>query len=139
MFAIFDIAGAGMSAQSIRLNTTASNMANAESAASSPESAYKAKHPVFAQVMNALNEDSFIDESNVSVQVMGIVESDAPTRMKYEPNNPMSDDNGYIHLPNVNIVEEMANMISASRAYQNNAQMLNTAKQLMQRTLQMGQ
>ena len=140
MFQIFDIAGQAMSAQSVRLNTTASNMANAESVSSSSGDTYRARHPVFAEVnLDAMNDLGFQDESVKGVRVLGIVESQEPLRVQYSPEHPKADDKGYIYLPNVNIVQEMANMISASRSYQNSAQMLNTTKQLMQRTLSLGQ
>jgi flagellar basal-body rod protein FlgC len=139
MFQIFDIAGQGMSAQSVRLNTTASNMANAESVTSNTGSTYKARHPVFAAIQSEAMGNFDGNEASMGVQVLGIVESQAPLRQKYQPNHPMSDEKGYVHLPNVNVVQEMANMISASRSYQNNAEILNTTKQLMQRTLMLGQ
>lgn len=139
MFKIFDIAGQGMSAQSVRLNTTASNMANAESVTSNTGKTYRARHPVFAAVQQETMDSLNMNESQMGVQVLGIVESNAPFRQKYQPDHPMSDEKGYVQLPNVNIVQEMANMISASRSYQNNAEILNTSKQLMQRTLMLGQ
>ncbi len=140
MFQIFDIAGQGMSAQSIRLNTTASNMANAESVTSNTGQTYRARHPVFAAVQQEANEEmSFGKSSSMGVQVLGVVESQEPLRQQFQPDHPLADDQGYINLPNVNIVQEMANMISASRSYQNNAEVLNTAKTLIQRTLTLGQ
>ncbi|MFA7096519.1 MAG: flagellar basal body rod protein FlgC [Gammaproteobacteria bacterium] len=135
LFKVFDVAGSAMSAQSVRLNTTASNLANAESVSGSPEEAYRARHPVFAAVMNSLRGT----ESAASVRVAGIVESQAPAQARYAPDHPMADANGYIYLPNVNVVEEMANMISASRSYQNSVEVMNTSKQLMLRTLMLGQ
>lgn len=134
-FSIFDIAGSAMSAQSLRLNVTASNLANADSASSSVGQTYRARHPVFASMLDARMGDA----SSVGVRVLGVVESQAPLRTQYAPDNPLADDKGYIHLPNVNVVEEMANMISASRSYQSNVEVINTSKQLMQRTLTLGQ
>ena len=140
---IFDIAGSGMNAQSTRLNTTASNIANAESAASSSDEVYKGRHPVFkATYTNMLgNPDTSgmgINGASVGVGVAGIVESDAPLQMRYEPNSPMADEKGYVYYPNVNVVEEMTNMISASRSFQVNVEVMNSAKQMIQRILTLG-
>lgn len=135
LLGIFDVAGSAMSAQSVRLNVTASNLANAESVSSSTEKTYRARHPVFAAALNQAQQD----QSLVGVQVKGIVESQAELRMRYEPNHPLANENGYIFLPNVNVVEEMTNMISASRSYQSNVETMNTSKQLMMATLRLGQ
>jgi len=135
LFNVLDIAGSGMSAQALRLNTTASNLANAESASSSIGETYRARQPVFAAMMKALGETP----AGVGVQVKGIVESQAPLRQQYQPGHPMADEQGYIYLPNVNMVEEMANMISASRSYQSNAEVAKTSKQLLMRTLSLGE
>lgn len=134
MFDIFDVAGSGMSAQSVRLNATASNLSNADSVSSSVNQTYKARHPVFSTLLN-----DQMDQASAGVQVLGIVESQAPLRMEYEPNHPQANQEGYIFRPNVNVVEEMANMISASRSYQTNVEVLNTSKQLMLKTLTLGQ
>ena len=137
LFDVFDIAGSGMSAQSMRLNVTASNMANADSASSSIDQTYRARHPVIATTMN---EAQFGDSSaSAGVRVLGVIESDAPLRREYHPGHPLADDKGYVHLPNVNIVEEMANMISASRSYQSNVEVVNASKQMLLRTLSLGQ
>ena len=135
LFNVLDIAGSGMSAQALRLNTTASNLANAESVSSSTGETYRARQPVFAAMMKALGETP----AGTGVQVKGIVESQAPLRQQYEPGHPMADEQGYIYLPNVNMVEEMANMISASRSYQSNAEVAKTSKQLLMRTLSLGE
>jgi flagellar basal-body rod protein FlgC len=137
LFNIFDIAGSSLSAQSLRLNTTASNMANADTVSSTPEQAYRARQPVFGAVLNELGGDP--DESQAAVKVLRIVESRAPVRGQYEPNNPLADARGYVYTSNVNPIEEMANMISASRSYQSNLEVINTSKQLMMRTLTLGQ
>ncbi|PKM46120.1 MAG: flagellar basal body rod protein FlgC [Gammaproteobacteria bacterium HGW-Gammaproteobacteria-1] len=137
MFKVFDIAGSAMSAQSLRLNVTASNLANANSVSSSIDQTYRARQPVFAAMLNEAGRSG--DKDAVGVQVRGIVESQAPLQQQYQPDHPMADENGYVYLPNVNVVEEMANMISASRSYQTNVEVVNTAKQLMMRTLTMGQ
>ncbi|WP_337841135.1 flagellar basal body rod protein FlgC [Rheinheimera sp.] len=137
MYNVFDIAGSGMSAQQVRLNTTASNMANANSVSSSVGETYRARHPVFATALEeALGENG---EQSAKVKVMGIVESDAPLNVEYAPHHPMADDKGYIYKPNVNIMEEMANMISASRSYEANVQVADAAKQMVSRTLMLGQ
>jgi flagellar basal-body rod protein FlgC len=137
LFNVFDVAGSGMSAQSVRLNVTASNLANAENVSGNPATVYRARHPVFAAVLNeALNDGG---ESSHAVRVLDIVQSRAPAQGRYEPGNPLADSKGYVYLSNVNAVEEMANMVSASRSYQSNVEVLNTVKQLMLRTLTIGQ
>lgn len=135
LFNIFDTAGTALNAQSLRLNTTSSNLANANSVSSSTGETYRARHPVFAPIMKQLGGDG----SSIGVQVKGVVESQEPLQMEYNPQHPMANDEGYIFRPNVNVVEEMANMISASRAYQTNVEVMNSAKQMMMRTLSMGQ
>jgi flagellar basal-body rod protein FlgC len=131
---IFDVAGSGMAAQSARLNTTASNMANADSVASSEAAAYHAKQPLFSAVQQQVNGQM----ENAGVRTMGITESQAPVQSRYEPSNPLADDTGYVYSSNVNPVDELVNMISASRSYQNNVEVMNSAKQLMQKTLDLG-
>lgn len=135
---VFSIAGSGMNAQSLRLNTTASNLANADAAASSIDETYRGRHPVFAALNDTMSLDKNSD-ATVGVGVLGIVESDAPLQPRYEPNHPLSDDEGYVYYPNVNVVEEMTNMISASRSFQMNVEVMNSAKQMMQRVLTLGQ
>jgi flagellar basal-body rod protein FlgC len=135
-FKIFDIAGSGMNAQNLRLNLVASNISNANSVSSSIDETYKSRQPVFAaQLKDAIDQQN----SASGVEILGVVESDAPAVMEYSPNHPMANEDGYIFKPNVNTVEEMANMMSASRSYQNNVEVLNTAKELMMQTLRMGQ
>lgn len=139
---IFDIAGSGMSAQSVRLNTTASNIANADSAASSTGEVYRARKPVFSAIQqNAM--DGFMpsaqDQASRGVQIQGIVESDAALDMRYQPDHPLADDDGYVMYPNVNVVEEMADMLSASRSFQTNVDVMEAAKTMMQRILTLGQ
>ena len=135
LFNVFDIAGSAMSAESVRLNVTSSNLANAQSAGGSETDTYRARHPVFSAVMHSLKADA----SSVGVRVDGIVESQTPMEKQYQPNHPLASEEGYIFLPNVNMVDEMANMISASRSYQSNVEVLNTSKQMMLATLRMGQ
>ncbi|MDH5189951.1 MAG: flagellar basal body rod protein FlgC [Gammaproteobacteria bacterium] len=131
---IFDVSGTAMTAQSVRLNTIASNLANAETASSSAETAYRARQPVFSTILE--NEKG---NSAGGVKVLGIVESPLPPKQFYNPGHPMANKDGYIFMPNVNAVEEMANMISASRSFQSNVEVMNTAKQLMTHTLRLGQ
>jgi flagellar basal-body rod protein FlgC len=133
-FSIFDIAGSGMSAQSVRLNTVASNLANADSVSGDPNSVYRAKHPVFQAVLG-----STATPGSAGVKVTGIAESQAAAETRYDPGNPLADAQGNVYAPNVNVVEEMADMISASRSYQNNVEVLNTSRDMMLSTLKLGQ
>jgi len=137
MFKIFDTAGSGMAAQSLRLNTVASNLANAESVSSTQQGAYRAKEPLFAAVKQRV-EGAVADAATVGVKVDGVTESQAAIPSRYEPGNPMADANGYVYGSNVNPVDELVNMISASRSYQNNVEVMNTTKQLMVKTLDLG-
>lgn len=137
-FKVFDIAGSGMSAQSVRLNATASNLANVESVGSDPKQVYKARHPVFEAVRAGLGLPNG-KEPGVAVRVREMVESTATPTARYEPGNPLADKDGYVYAPNVNSIEEMTNMISASRSYQNNVEVMNTSKDLMLATLKLGQ
>ncbi len=139
---VFDIAGSAMTAQSVRLNTTASNLANAQTASSSVDEVYRGRHPVFGAVMKdaaQFGTNPTDAKSQAGVQVLGIVESDAPLQRRYEPHHPQSDEEGYVFYPNVNVVEEMTNMISASRSFQTNVEVMNSAKQMVQRVLTLGQ
>ncbi|UUY07150.1 flagellar basal body rod protein FlgC [Pseudomonas sp. J452] len=142
---VFNIAGTGMSAQSTRLNTISSNIANAETVSSSINQTYRARHPVFATMFESSMQGdrgslfAEQDEAGRGVQVLGIVEDQSSLMPRYEPNHPAADEKGYVYYPNVNVVEEMADMISASRAFQTNVEMMNTAKQMMQRVLTLGQ
>lgn len=140
---VFDIAGSGMSAQSLRLNTTASNMANANTVSSSAEQTYRARHAVFAPMMQDAMREAMAAPGQgpapVGVQVLGIVEDARPLQPRYEPANPMADEEGYVFYPNVDIVEEMTNMISASRAFQANVEVLTAARTMMQRVMTLGQ
>jgi len=134
-FNIFDVAGSGMSAQTIRLNTVASNLANADTVSSSEANAYRAKEPVFEVMYDAaLGKGSSIN----GVRVNSIKESTAPIQSRYMPGNPLADERGYVYSSNVNTIEEMVNMISASRSYQNNVEVMNTSKEMLLRTLTLG-
>jgi flagellar basal-body rod protein FlgC len=136
LFNVFTISGTGMSAQSLRLNTTASNIANADSVSSSVDKTYRARHPVFAAEMQKAAAGQ---NEAVGVQVLGVVESNKPLNVEYAPDHPMADGEGYIYKPNVNVIEEMTNMISASRSYQTNVKMAESAKNMLNKTLQLGQ
>jgi flagellar basal-body rod protein FlgC len=135
-FRIFDISGSGLQAQTTRLNLVASNLSNAETVSSSIDQTYKSRQPVFATHLQTAKNDL---NAGVGVRVAGVVESQTPVRMEYMPNHPKADENGYIFKPNVDPIEEMTNMMSASRSYQDNVQVINTAKQLMMQTLKLGQ
>lgn len=135
LFNIFDIAGSGMSAQSLRLNTTASNLANADSVSSSYGETYRSRQPVFQTVLDNFEEGY----KQGSVKVNGITESQAPVRQEYNPAHPQADENGYIYHSNVDPIAEMANMMAASRSYQNNVEIANTSKQLLLQTLRLGE
>jgi len=139
-FKIFDIVGSGLSAQSVRLNTVASNLANADSVSGDPNTVYRARHPVFQAVKAQVGAGtSAIDQaSGASVKVKGIVQSNAQPTERYDPGNPLANEDGNVYAPNVNVIEEMTDMISASRAYQDNVEVLNTSKDLMLATLKLG-
>ncbi len=134
---IFEISGSALSAQSTRLNTIASNLANADAATGSAESVYRARHPVFATVLEQAN-GAGQGQPAAGVRVTGIVESQVPPIARYEPGHPLADQDGYIYLPAINTVEQMADMISASRSYSSSVEVLSTTKELMLRTLQLG-
>ncbi|MEQ8289388.1 MAG: flagellar basal body rod protein FlgC [Gammaproteobacteria bacterium] len=135
LFNVFDIAGSAMTAQSVRMNVTASNMANADSVSSSTGSTYRARHPIFETVFSDVMDGSV----SKGVRVSGIIESQAELRKEYSPAHPQADGDGYVYYPNVNPIEEMTNMISASRSYQNNVEIINSSKQMLLQTLRMGQ
>jgi flagellar basal-body rod protein FlgC len=132
LFNVFDIAASAMSAQSQRLNVVASNLSNADSATSANGQPYRAKQVVFSTAQVAAGGVS-------GVRVTGVVEDQSPLKMVYEPKHPLANDKGYVSMPNVNVVDEMVNMISASRSYQNSVEMMNTAKSLLLKTLTLGQ
>jgi flagellar basal-body rod protein FlgC len=132
LFSVFNVAGSAMSAQSQRLNVVASNLANADSATSSTGQVYKAKQVVFSAVpVNGAEA--------TGVRVTQVVEDKSPPRLMYDPKSPLADDKGYVTMPNVNVVEEMVNLISASRSYQTNVDTMNAAKSMLQKTLTIGQ
>jgi len=128
------IAGTGMNAQLIRMNTTASNLANAGVVAGTDAGAFRAKRPVFESLLN--NAMSGKESFEGGVRVNEIISDPKPVKQVFEPNNPLADDNGYVFASNVNEIEELIEMMDASRAYQNNVEVISTAKQLMSRTLE---
>jgi flagellar basal-body rod protein FlgC len=132
LFNVFNVAGSAMSAQAQRLNAVSSNLANADSVTSSNGQPYKAKQVVFSAV-------PMPGTASTGVKVSEVVEDAAPPKMVYEPQHPLADANGYVAMPNVNVVEEMVNMISASRSYQNNVETMNSAKAMLLKTLTLGQ
>lgn len=132
VFNVFNIASSALGAQSARLNAVSSNLANADSVVGSDGRPYRAKQVVFAATPVG-------NEGGQGVRVTQVVESAAPLRLNYDPKSPFANEQGYVSMPNVNVVDEMVNMISASRSYQTNAEMMNTAKTLLLKTLTIGQ
>lgn len=133
LFSVFDVAGSAMSAQTVRLNTTASNLANADTTSATEEGVYRARRPVFESFQTAL------DNSMSGVRIAGIVEDAKPAIKQYQPGHPLANEEGYVFKPDINPVEEMADMISASRTYQNNVEVINTSKQMLMNVLRLGQ
>ena len=134
LFSVMDTAGTAMNAQSVRLNVTASNLANAGSVSGDPDKVYRARQPIFSTFQKTLADES----GATGVKLNGIVESSAPLQMRYQPEHPEADENGNVYATNVNTVEEMVNMISASRAYKNNVEIINTTKELLLQTPSLG-
>ena len=132
LFSIFNVSGSAMSAQSQRLNVVASNLANADSATSASGEAYRAKQVVFEATPSA-------DNTATGVKVQQVIEDPSPMKQVYDPKSPLADENGYVTMPNVNVVDEMVNMLSASRSYQNNVETMNAAKSMLLKTLTIGQ
>lgn len=137
LFNIFDISASGLSAQNTRLNTVASNLANAESISSTPEGAYRSRQPVFATTLQGQLAD-LNTTASAGLSTIGIVESQAENVAQYQPGNPLANEEGYIYLSNVNVMEEMTNMMSAKSSYQSNIEVLNTSKELLLQTLRLG-
>ena len=133
MLDVFQVAGSALTAQSMRLNAVASNLANADSIVSSDGKPYRAKQVVFQAAQVGQGSDA------LGVKVAGVMEDQSPAKLMFDPRHPLADANGYVAMPNVNMVEEMTNMISASRSYQTNLEVMNTAKTLMLRTISLGQ
>ncbi len=135
LFSVFRIAGSALDAESLRLNLVSSNLANAEAVSSASGQTYRARYPVFATLLRDASGQRL---PFPGVRVTGVVESGRPLRKEYRPEHPAADADGYIYRPNVNVVEEMADMISASRAFQNNLEVINASKQMLLRTLALG-
>ncbi|RUR08871.1 flagellar basal body rod protein FlgC [Legionella sp. km772] len=135
---VFDIASSGMAAETQRLSTSAQNMTNANVEVGNPNDVYQARYPIFEAVQAQANQ-WMGDNVKAGVKLQGTYVSNAPPSMRYEPNNPIADANGYVYTANISTVEEMANMISASKSYQMDINMFTMTKQLMQQTLQLGQ
>jgi flagellar basal-body rod protein FlgC len=138
LFSVFDIAGSALNAQTIRLNTTASNLANAESVNGDVTKVYRARHPVFQAMMDSSDPASDDSQASAGVRVLGIVESTTPAPMRYEPQNPLANKDGYVFASNVNSIEEMTNMISANRSFATNVEAINTARDLLLKVISMG-
>ena len=138
LFNIFNTAGSGLNAQTIRLNTTASNLANAESVNGDATKIYRARHPVFQSIMDESAASFDGEDAGVGVRVAGVVESSAPPMMRYAPENPLANKDGYVFTSNVNSIEEMTNMISANRSFSTNVEAINTARDLLLKTIAMG-
>jgi flagellar basal-body rod protein FlgC len=132
LFDVFGVASSALAAQSQRLNVTASNLANADSVAGPDGTAYKARQVVFAAAPQ-------VEDGVTKVNVAGVIEDPSPAKSVYNPSHPLADAQGYVKMPNVNVVDEMVNMMSASRSYQSNVEVMNTAKTLLQKTLTLGQ
>ena len=133
LFANFNISGSAINAQSVRLNATASNLANVETLAGSETAAYRSRQPVFQAMLDGQNRPG-----EVGVQMLGVIESQKAVERRYDPGHAMADADGFVYASNVNPVEEMANMLSASRAYQNNVEVLTTSRDLLLRVLSLG-
>ena len=134
LFSIFNMAGSSLSAQSQYLNTVAENISSAGVVAGSEAEAYRAKRPIFANILDA----EMGNNQPGGVRVVGVIESQDPIQKEYLPEHPDADAQGFVYHSNVNVVEEMANMITSSRSYQSNVDVMNNAKQLLLRTLSIG-
>ncbi len=137
-FQIFNIAAQGMTAQSIRLNTTASNLANVDSMSGDESAVYKTRSPIF-ETFSLGDTDIDGQSSAMGLRVTGISESTEKLTKEYQPENPLANSEGYVYKSNVNMIQEMSNMISASRSYANNSEIITTAKNMMMKTISMGQ
>jgi flagellar basal-body rod protein FlgC len=138
LFDVFGVSGSALNAQTIRLNTTASNLANAESVNGDPKQVYRARHPVFKAMLQ--NADAELDEAGAAtgVRVLGIVQSTTPPLKSYQPDHPLADKDGFVYSSNVNSIEEMTNMISANRSFATNIQAIDTARDLLLKVIAMG-
>ena len=137
LFNVFNISGSAMNAETIRLNATASNLANAESVNGDASKVYRARHPVFAAMMDS---DAGLEDQDAStgVRVLGVMESTTPPLKTYQPDHPLADKDGFVYTSNVNSIEEMTNMISANRSFATNIEAINTARDLLLKVISMG-
>lgn len=133
---IFDIAGSALAAQTLRLNTIASNVANANTVAGSPDDVYRARSPIFTAVFEEAASKAGLDTAKV--QVTGVVEHDKPAIAQYRPDHPLADENGNVYTPDIEVMSQYADMIAASRSYETNVEVIDTTRQLMLKTLQLG-
>jgi flagellar basal-body rod protein FlgC len=138
LFSVFNVAGSALNAETIRLNTTASNLANAESVNGDAAKTYRARHPVFQSMMDTSDPFADTQGQTAGVRVLGVVESTTPPLMRYAPDNPLANKDGYVFTSNVNAIEEMTNMISANRSFATNVEAINTARDLLLKTISMG-
>jgi flagellar basal-body rod protein FlgC len=138
LFSVFNVAGSALNAETIRLNTTASNLANAESVNGDASKVYRARHPVFQSMVDQSDLSLDGEGSTAGVRVLGVTESTAPPTMRYQPDHPLANKDGYIYMSNVNSIEEMTNMISANRSFATNIEAINTARDLLLKTISMG-
>ncbi|GMQ45089.1 MULTISPECIES: flagellar basal body rod protein FlgC [Vibrio] len=137
---IYSIAGSAMTAQTVRLNTVASNLANADAVSANPDDAYKPLKPVFATVYS---QTQLASEQgvypNAEVRIVDVVKSGAKAEQRFEPNNPLANEEGYVYYPGVDVVAEMADMMSASRSFETNVEVLSNVKSMQQGLLRLGQ
>ena len=138
LFSVFNVAGSALNAETIRLNTTASNLANAESVNGDPSKVYRARQPVFQTMLDDSGASLDGEDATAGVRVLGVTESTAPPTMRYDPNNALANKDGYIYMSNVNSIEEMTNMISANRSFATNIEAINPARDLLLKTIAMG-
>lgn len=138
LFNVFSVSGSALNAETIRLNTTTSNLANAESVNGDATKVYRARHPVFQAMMNTADASFEGQDASSGVRVLGVVESTAPPLKTYQPDHPLADKDGYVYASNVNSIEEMANMISANRSFTTNVEAINTARDLLLKVIAMG-
>jgi flagellar basal-body rod protein FlgC len=138
LFNVFNVSGSALNAETIRLNTTASNLANAESVNGDATKIYRARHPVFQSMLDTSNPFADSEGASSGVRVLGVVESKAPPLTRYAPDNPLANKDGYVFTSNVNSIEEMTNMISANRSFATNIEAINTARDLLLKTISMG-
>ena len=136
LFDVMNIAASSLTAQTAKINTVAQNLANAETVASSPEETYTAQTPLFRAVLEGQIDPN--DASQMGVMVEGLVEVGGPANQEFNPDHPLADDDGYIYKPDINPATEMADLMQASRSFQNSIEAINTAKQLALRTLTLG-